>query len=133
MKPSANEPEEPLVDDDDGNYLYRLMRGQADPAGLAQDVEHDDAGLGILDIGHDVRIMFSVRTEGGPRIGLIESHRAPDGRECGGSVTFDVPEAEGLRGPRWSVEQCEPLTISPSVLCSCGHHGFIRDGRWVPA
>lgn len=116
------------MSDDQGHYLYRLMRGQADPGGLAQDVEP-----GILDLGHDVRILFTVREDGGPRIGLIESHRAPDGRECGGSVTFDVPEAEGLNGPRWTVESMDPLTISPSVLCSCGHHGFIQAGRWVPA
>lgn len=117
-----------MSDDREEHYLYRLMRDQADPAGLSQDVE-----LGIHDIGHDVRIMFTVRQAGGPRIGLIESHRAPDGRECGGTVTFDVPEAEGLRGPRWSVEQWDPLTISPSVLCSCGNHGWIRGGRWCPA
>lgn len=33
----------------------------------------------------------------------------------------------------WQLESYEPLTISPSVLCSCGDHGFIREGRWVPA
>ncbi len=122
------------MSEDNENYLYRLMRGQADPAGLAQDVESDDAGLGILDIGHDVKIMFTTRHgRGDARIGLIESHRAPDGRECGGSVTFDVPEAEGLPGPRWTVHAMEPLHIEPSVLCSCGHHGWIRDGAWVPA
>ena len=27
----------------------------------------------------------------------------------------------------------EPLTISPSVLCQCGDHGFIRNGKWVVA
>lgn len=27
-----------------------------------------------------------------------------------------------------------PLTIEPSILCpDCRTHGFIRDGRWVPA
>lgn len=112
---------DPDPTDDGGNYLYQLMRS------------NDDAP-GIVDLGHDVRIMFSVREAGGPRIGLIESHRAPDGSKCGGSVTFDVPEAEGISGPHWTVEQWEPLTISPSILCRrCGHHGFIQDGRWVPA
>lgn len=113
--------------DDGGNYLYRLMRGQADPAGLSQPVT-----LGIHDLGHDVRIMFTTRTQGGPVIGLVESHISPDGRECGGSVTFDVPDAEGMKGPRWELESLDPLTISPSILCSCGHHGYIRSGRWVP-
>jgi hypothetical protein len=28
----------------------------------------------------------------------------------------------------------DPLHIEPSLLCEfCGDHGFIRDGRWVPA
>ena len=27
----------------------------------------------------------------------------------------------------------DPLTISPSLLCRCGDHGFIREGRWIPA
>lgn len=34
----------------------------------------------------------------------------------------------------WLVEQAEPLTISPSLLCTaCKRHGFIRNGLWVPA
>lgn len=32
------------------------------------------------------------------------------------------------------VEQEDPLTVSPSILCpDCGLHGFIQHGRWVPA
>lgn len=28
----------------------------------------------------------------------------------------------------------DPLTISPSILCTdCGLHGFVTDGRWVGA
>ena len=27
----------------------------------------------------------------------------------------------------------DPLTVAPSLLCACGDHGFIRDGKWVPA
>ena len=26
----------------------------------------------------------------------------------------------------------EPLTLSPSVLCQCGAHGYIRNGQWQP-
>lgn len=34
----------------------------------------------------------------------------------------------------WDVLSVNPLTLSPSLLCkACGHHGFIRQGRWVPA
>lgn len=34
----------------------------------------------------------------------------------------------------WQVEQVEPLTVSPSILCHrCRVHGFIRNGQWLPA
>lgn len=113
-------------DNDGGNYLYRLMRGQADPAGLAQETD-----LQVLDLGSDVKVMLCQRN--GAIVGLIESHRAPDGGECGGSVTFDVPEAEGLKGQRWQLVSLDPLHIEPSVLCSCGWHGWIHNGQWVNA
>ena len=32
------------------------------------------------------------------------------------------------------IQQREPLTITPSILCpDCGTHGFITNGRWVKA
>jgi hypothetical protein len=52
--------------------------------------------------------------------------------ECQGSVTFDATVQRQLEaGPFWQVESWEPLTLSPSLLCHCGDHGFIRDGHWV--
>ena len=34
----------------------------------------------------------------------------------------------------WTIVQEEPLTVTPSILCKeCGLHGFITDGKWVPA
>lgn len=38
-------------------------------------------------------------------------------------------------GPEsWTVDSPNPLTVSPSLLCTaCGDHGFIRQGQWVPA
>jgi len=45
-----------------------------------------------------------------------------------------VPVSDTGAGRDWKLEQREPLTISPSLLCgSCGHHGFIREGKWVSA
>lgn len=88
-----------------------------------------------VDIGHDVRIQFTSWRDHG-RCGLIEDHLRPDGTVCGGGVLFDLPGVrEAFPGrPLWTVEQWEPLTLSPSLLCTdCGHHGFIRDGRWVTA
>lgn len=75
-----------------------------------------------------------------PRFGLVWRHPAGpklEGAEhCIGSITFDNPSSRTTvpERSRWTVETWEPLTISPSLLCmACGAHGFIRDGRWVPA
>jgi hypothetical protein len=64
----------------------------------------------------------------------IVSHKLPGGESCEGAITFDVPLARAhFSGPFWTVESWEPLTLSPSLLCHFGDHGFIRDGRWVVA
>lgn len=68
--------------------------------------------------------------------GLVIYHKNPAGQDCAGFVTLDGEvqrRVEPNRTNRWTVESLDPLTLSPSVLCSCGDHGFIRDGRWVRA
>ena len=58
---------------------------------------------------------------------------------CEGAITFDTATTRALRdhhgaaSPLWQVQSWNPLTISPSLLCHCGDHGFIREGRWVSA
>ena len=64
--------------------------------------------------------------------GIIMRHVKVDGSDCEAALFFDN-EVTQRQWPRWSVEATEPLTLSPSVLCDCGDHGFIRSGRWVPA
>lgn len=82
------------------------------------------------DIGHDTYIAY-FSTTSVEKAGLIEVHKKPDGELCFGSVYFEGTKGDG---PKWKVESLEPLTISPSLLCKvCGHHGFIRQGKWVPA
>lgn len=55
------------------------------------------------------------------------AHRSPVGRNDLGRVVFDEPHH------RLVAE--DPIHIEPSLLCAgdCGVHGFIRDGKWVPA
>jgi hypothetical protein len=68
--------------------------------------------------------------------GLTIYHTSPSGAPCAGFVTLDGEvqrQVEPNRTNRWTVEFWVPLTLSPSVLCSCGDHGFVRDGRWVRA
>jgi hypothetical protein len=94
-----------------------------------------------IEIGHGVVIRFTTRYDHDDdlAIGLHYWHDRPDGGgRCQGFVFFDIPEVEPYRAGSardgWQVESTDPLTLSPSLLCrSCGHHGFIRGGAWVPA
>ena len=71
------------------------------------------------------------------RAGITERHMRPDGvTPCLGVLHFRLePHFSRLwpEVPGWTVESFEPLTISPSVLCNCGVHGFIKNGRWSDA
>lgn len=102
----------------------------------------------IIDLGHSHTLRFTawdpdrilnpqydgIPSE--PRAGATIDHLTPAGEQCSdsGMVTFDTPLTRAIwpDRPRWIVECWEPLTISPSVRCSCGDHGFIRNGRWEP-
>lgn len=85
-----------------------------------------------VDIGHGVTIARVVHGAGagpdlaGKLVGLDYRHPGC-GPDRGSWIPLDGSSA-------WTIVQLEPLTLSPSVLCTaCGHHGFIQGGRWVPA
>ena len=95
--------------------------------------------VGPVDLGHGVQIEFFVYhndTDVYP-VGLVERHsRADNGKPCSGTIRFDTPEAHAAYstpGAFWQVVSWEPLHVEPSLLCTCGNHGFIRGGRWIPA
>jgi hypothetical protein len=70
------------------------------------------------------------------RYGATIFHTDPQGQPCAGFVTFAGEVQRRIEPDRpntWNVISWEPLTIEPSVLCSCGDHGFITGGRWIPA
>lgn len=69
------------------------------------------------------------------KFGATIYHLKPDGSPCLGAVIFNSQvQAAIMPGrPGWHVESWEPLTLSPSILCSCGDHGFIRQGKWTKA
>lgn len=75
----------------------------------------------------------------GERFGARLEHSSPDGKPCDGSIVFNTELFRYLvakfnhRDVAWNVLSWKPLTIAPSVLCKCGDHGFIVDGRWVVA
>lgn len=76
-------------------------------------------------------------------VGIIRHPVRPDDDQafchergyCEGAIHPDTPETRQILKPDalWQVESWEPLTLSPSLLCHCSDHGFIRDGRWVSA
>lgn len=81
-----------------------------------------------------VRGQFPARVSGIVRHKLPGVNPGTQGGYCEGAITFDTPIARAnFSGPYWTVESWDPLTLSPSLLCHCGDHGFIRAGRWVPA
>lgn len=90
-----------------------------------------------VDIGHDVVIQyFHYSREMWPaspkHCGLIVKHPRSDGKECLTSLVWWAPP--GWDTVKWKREVIEPLTISPSFICQCEEiHGWIREGKWVPA
>ena len=80
----------------------------------------------IEDIGHGVRV--ERRYLNGHFEGVAYWHPRPDGKgECNGWIAFRQKWADG-----WDLVSTQPLHVEPSLLCrACGHHGFIRGGRWV--
>jgi hypothetical protein len=71
----------------------------------------------------------------GELAGFIDVH--PDARdprqECCGAVPLEGT-AGATAGHAWKLVSADPVTLAPSLLCpTCGNHGFVRDGQWVPA
>lgn len=76
-----------------------------------------------------------VQDKHGNRIGFHEWHYCLDQVNAGG-VWFDIPAAHEAvpNSMYWDLVSMDPLTVEPSILCRrCGHHGWIREGRWVSA
>lgn len=81
----------------------------------------------------------------GDTIGLIEHHPATaknaarGHKYCGGYIAWAPDPGHPHTAVRHQLVSGGPgdeehLTVTPSLLCqSCGHHGFITNGRWVPA
>ena len=69
------------------------------------------------------------------RYAAIVRHTSPSGEPCMGGITFDGEVSRQIEPGKavWTVESWDPPSFSPSLLCSCGDHGFIRQGRWVRA
>jgi hypothetical protein len=96
-----------------------------------------------VDIGHGLTAALR----------LAESDMAPEGLHPGwkagdvlgvllthpcskrdGEVVQDFIPTGYMPSRDWNLESRDPITMSPSIAYECcGLHGFIREGRWVPA
>ena len=90
-----------------------------------------------IDLGDGHRMVFG-SYKGEARVCANVLHPPVEGK-CGGDgfISFEGRSwAQTFEGAidTWKVENDEPITLSPSILCrACGDHGFIRDGKWVRA
>lgn len=88
-----------------------------------------DPPEGAIPLGHDT--FYTKVFREGVWVGIHEWHKHGD--EYGAGM---IPFTGRYPGSpvSWEVESEEPLTLSPSLACAqCGHHGWVREGVWVPA
>lgn len=78
------------------------------------------------DLGHGVTAKLQ-RCDGEPD-GVEYTHA------CNGVARAYCIPVKPAWSNGWDILSVDPLTLHPSLACtSCGHHGFIRNGKWVPA
>jgi len=67
----------------------------------------------------------------GPSAEKWKETEVGEGR-CFSAIHFDIPRMRrAWQGVNlWAVTNWEPLTVWPSILCHCGDHGFITEGKW---
>lgn len=80
-----------------------------------------------LDFGKGIRGSFvSYRNK---TAGIVVAHRISDGSVCGGSVFWAKVNDRHI----FTKSSDDPLTVEESIRCSCGLHGWIREGSWSHA
>lgn len=82
----------------------------------------------MFDVGHDIRIEFDADGHG-----LTWKH--PEHRAWMGLRFTPDPASTGHVLVAGGIAAQEKTTIQGSLLCpmGCGRHGFITDGKWIPA
>jgi hypothetical protein len=108
----------------DENDLPSALRAR-DPARLAVLVR--------LDADHLIEwVRFKGDTFDGETGGVFW-HRRPSNADgwCCGSFFLRQPPIAEPPVPLWACNSRDPLDLTPSFLCHCGHHGWVRNGKWV--
>lgn len=94
--------------------------------------------------GHFDTIITADRTAGNV-VGLMFWHTDRLGNPCHNGLSFanvaSLEPGRTIQSAGHTLEQLDPLHVEASILCkaiaadgqSCDGHGWVRDGRWVPA
>lgn len=94
-----------------------------------------------IDIGHGLTVALRLAEglkehlgiEDGVPVGVLLTHACA---KRGGEVVQDFIPVGPYPMPKdpWTLQSRDPITLSPSVhYTCCGVHGFVRNGKWVPA
>lgn len=85
-----------------------------------------------LDLGSDVWLRWT-HPKDKPVDGALIFHKTSEGKLCGGSISLKN-DPDGETRDTWEFNgDYEKPTLSPSVLCHCKFHGYVREGKWVSA
>lgn len=87
-------------------------------------------GKGKRDLGNNVSVsMHTCRHRDDWSGCIVEFHDMTP--SCDGAISW----CSECSGQAWNLISLEPLHVEPSVACRehPHHHGFIRDGKWIPA
>lgn len=74
-----------------------------------------------VDLGGDMAVLFMDDGR------VLFRHHCLTGR-AGDPERHPIINAAALRH---TIVSDDPVTIAPSILCECGAHGYVTDGRWV--
>lgn len=103
---------------------------------MRYDAKPDDMPIGII-FAHYLWYYTGGDSNTGTKVKPHITEGGCPGYVCGSSVFWSAPEDRDTTRPLWALKEgpapAEVLTIEPSVKCSCGLHGYITNGVWVPA
>jgi hypothetical protein len=95
--------------------------------------------MSLIDLGHGHTMERAEHAQSCPYFGngtpsgFIDNHlKGTTSEPCSGWIC--VCDWCSAGQPHWQLVSEDPLHLEPSLLCrACGDHGFVRDGKWVPA
>lgn len=89
----------------------------------------DKPEKGDIDLGSGVWLRWT-QCKGEERSGALIFHKKDDGKLCWGSISLKNDPDAATRDTWEFNGNFEKPTLTPSVLCSCGLHGYVTDGIW---